>query len=387
MRLPIYLDHNATTPVRPEVTEAVTRVLRDVPGNPSSGHWQGVEARRLVEQARREVAALVGADPDRILFTGCATEANNLAILGLARARQGRGRHLVTTAIEHPSVRGPMAALRREGWEVSVLPADGSGRVSVNDLAAVLREDTVLVSVMHANNETGVIQPVAALGALCRERGIPLHVDAAQSAGKIPVSVADLGAGLLSIAGHKFGAPKGVAALYVAPGLTLEPLCYGGGQEAGLRPGTENVAWAVGLGVAARLACRQMAATAVRVGALRDRLHRRLLAAVPDIALNGDERARLPGTLNVSFPGVEGRALLHAVAATVSASTGSACHGTGAEAGGVLAAMGLPASRVRGAVRLSLGPETTVAEVDVAADALAAAWRELVHRGEDVPRP
>ncbi len=371
---PVYLDYNATTPVAPEVAGAIEPYLREHFGNPSSFHVYGQKAKAAVEQARGEVAALVGAKPEEIVFTGCATEANNLAIQGVARALAGKKRHLITSLIEHPSVMQPFLKLHEEGWEVTVLPVDRHGRVNPVEVERAIRPDTALVSVMHANNETGTIQPIAEIAALTRQRGIILHVDAAQSAGKIPVDVDALGADLLTLAGHKFYAPKGVGGLYVRTGTPLLPVSVGAGHERGLRPGTENVPFIVGLGVAAELASRRLPEAQAHLRGLRDKLHETLLAAIPGLVLNGPFEARLPNTLNISFPGVTGAALLQA-ATDVAASTGSACHASGHGASGVLGAMGISPERAAGAVRLSLGWDTTAAEIDRAAWALIEVWK------------
>lgn len=376
MSLPIYLDYNATTPVAPQVLEAMLPYLREHFGNPSSSHPYGRRAQEAVARAREQVAGLIGADPGEIVFTGCATEANNLAILGVAEALRGRGRHLITSAVEHPAVARPMEHLRGRDWALTVLPVDGYGRVSPDDLAHGLREDTVLVSVMHANNEVGTLQPIAELAALARARGVLFHTDAAQSAGKIPVDVDALGVDLLTIAGHKLYAPKGVGALYVRGGTPLAPIQLGAGHERGLRPGTENVPHIVGLGAAAERARARLSGGMDRLREHRDALHQRLAAAIPGLVLNGHPDERLPNTLNLSCPGVSGRGLL-ARAATIAASVGSACHEEGAGVSGVLGAMGVSAERALGAVRLSLGEPTTDVEIREAADALIAAWRFL----------
>ncbi|MHB1124070.1 MAG: cysteine desulfurase family protein [Ramlibacter sp.] len=377
MQEPVYLDYNATTPVAPEVAAAIAPFLREAFGNPSSGHAGGRFAREAVAQARAEVAALVGADPAEIVFTGCATEANNLALLGVARALGSAKRHLVVSAVEHPAVAAPAAALAAAGWELTVVAVDEHGRVSPEAIAAALRPDTALVSVMHANNEVGTIQPVEAISAVTRPRGILLHTDAAQSAGKIPVDVESLGVDLLTLAGHKFYAPKGTGALYVRRGTSIQPVLYGADQEGGLRPGTENVPAIAGLGAAARLARERLPATREHLHRMRELLHQRLAGAVPGLELNGHPAQRLPNTLHVSFPGVSGRALLEAAQDTVAASVGSACHSADDAVSGVLAAMGIPAGRASGAVRLSVGVPTTDAEVERAAAALVAAWSRL----------
>ena len=384
----IYLDYNATTPVDPEVADAIEPWLRQHWGNPSSSHPEGRRARDAVERARAEVAALLEASPDEILFTGCATEANNLAIRGVARALRSRGRHLVTSAIEHPSVAQPCQLLQAEGWEVTVVPVNGQGRVEPEAVARAIRNDTVLVSIMHANNETGVLQPVEEISAVARRRGVLVHADAAQSVGKMPVSVQHLGVDLLTLAGHKFYAPKGVGALYVRKGTPLEPLMVGGGQEQGLRPGTENVPFIAGLGQATVLAARRMEEESARILTLRDRLHGLLQEAIPGLRLNGDPDHRLPGTLNLSFPGVSGRALLDRTP-EISASVGSACHETDGAGSGVLAAMGFSKARMAGAVRLSIGRFTTEQEIDTAADRLIDAWRALYrgHHDDELVTP
>lgn len=371
MSTPVYLDYNATTPVAAEVLAAMLPYLTQHFGNPSSSHPYGLKAAEAVRAARASVAGLLGAAADEIVFTGSATEANNLALLGVARALTGQKRHLLVSAVEHPAVIAPALHLQSEGWELSVIPVDAYGRVDPAEVAAALRPDTALVSIMHANNEVGTIQPVAEIAAITRARGILLHTDAAQSAGKIALDVDALGVDLLTLAGHKFYAPKGVGALYVRRGTPVAPIQFGAGQERGLRPGTENVPQMVGLGAAARLARERLPAATEKLRTLRDGLHRRLSAAVPGLMLNGHPSERLPTTLNVSFPGISGRELLARVAARVAASVGSACHSDTDTVSGVLAAMGCDARRAAGAVRLSVGWMTTPEEVEAAAAALA----------------
>lgn len=374
---PIYLDCNATTPVDPRVVEAALPYFTAHCGNPSSDHAYGRRAKAAVEAARAEVAALIGATPAEIVFTGCATEANNLALLGTARAaRGGPRRTLVTSAIEHPSVLNPLRHLAREGWSVVELPVDATGRVRMDRAQSAVTADVALVSVMLANNETGSLQDVRAIAGLAHARGALMHVDAAQAVGKVAVDVNALGADLLTLAGHKFYAPKGIGALYVRSGVALEPIQHGAGHEHGLRPGTENVPHVVALGEAARLARTALAQEAPRMAALRDRLHRQLAAAIPGLELNGHPTERLPNTLNVSFPAAAGWDVL-AAAAGVAASTGSACHAGGQATSGVLAAMGLTPEAAAGAVRLSVGRFTAEAEIDAAAHALIGAWKRL----------
>ncbi len=374
---PVYLDYNATTPVAPEVADAIEPYLREHFGNPSSSHIYGQRAKQAVEQARGEVAALIGAGREEIVFTGCATEANNLAIQGVAQALAGNKKHLITSAIEHPSVTQPFLKLRNEGWEVTILPVDRHGRVSPVTVERAIRPDTALISVMHANNEVGTVQPIADIARLARSKGILLHTDAAQSAGKIPLNVHKLGVDLLTLAGHKFYAPKGVGALYVRSGTPVSPLQVGAGHEHGLRPGTENVPFAVGLGVAASLARKRLPKLQAYLTSLRDQLHARLQAEIPGLALNGHNEARLPNTLNISFPDVSGHELLAGAAQDVAASTGSACHSGDHAVSGVLGAMKTGTLRAVGAVRLSVGIYTTPADIERAARALIAGWRQL----------
>ena len=374
MNEPIYLDYNATTPVDPRVADAIEPYLREHFGNPSSNHVYGRNAHQAVERAREQVASLIGAHADEIVFTGCATEANNLAIRGVARALGDKSRHLITSAVEHPAVEQPFKRLGDDGWEVTVIPVDSYGQVDPAELSDALRDDTILVSIMHANNEVGTIQPVEEIATITRPRGILLHTDAAQSVAKIPVSVDDLGVDLLTLAGHKFYATKGVGALYVRRGTALQPALVGAGHEAGLRPGTENVPAIVGLGEAARLA-KEHKSRGRRLRQGRDQLHSLLAEAIPGLLLNGHPEQRLPNTLNLSFPGVDGRDLLARVEDKLAASVGSACHEDDEAVSGVLGAMGIEADRARGAVRLSLGTPTTNVEIEGAAEALIAAWQ------------
>lgn len=380
MRLPVYLDYNATTPVAPEVADAIEPFLRRQFGNPSSSHRYGRQAHQAVGRARAQVAALIGTNPSEVLFTGCATEANNLAILGVARALRDKRRHIVTSAIEHPAVMQPCLRLREEGWEVTIVRVDCAGRVDADAVLRALRADTALVSIMHANNEVGTLQEVAAIAEMAHVHGALMHTDAAQSIGKIPVDVNALGVDLLTIAGHKFYATKGVGALYVRRDTPISAVIVGAEHEQGLRPGTENVPAIVGLAEAARLAGDCLVAHQAHLQTMRDLLHRLLDEGVPGLTLNGHAEDRLPNTLNVSFPRVSGRALLDATEADVAASVGSACHDDSGTVSGVLAAMGVTLDRALGAVRLSVGMPTTEDEVRHAANALVSAWRGLSKR-------
>lgn len=376
---PIYLDHNATTPVLPEVLDAMLPYLREHFGNPSSGHVFGRRAREAVDTARGQVSELLGCAADEVFFTSGGTESNNLAIRGIAEA-SGEKRHLVTSEIEHPATAAPCRHLGDRGWRVDRIGVDGFGRVIVEEVRDRLQSDTALVTIMHANNETGTMQPIAEIARAAHERGARVHTDAAQSVGKVPVRVDDLGVDLLTVAGHKLNAPKGVGALYVRRGTAIAPLVLGAGHERGLRPGTENVASIVGLGLACELSGKRLASGAHRLADLRNRLWERLRSGVPGLALNGHETERLPSTLNVGFPGATGSSVL-ASTPEIAASTGSACHEGGREvASSVLLAMGLSSGEALGAVRLSVGVTTSEGDVDAAADALIRGWKRA--RGE-----
>jgi cysteine desulfurase len=379
---PIYLDYNATTPVDPAVVEAMLPYLRAHFGNPSSSHAYGREAHDAVERARQQVADLIGARPDEIIFTGGGSEASNLAIKGVVFAklhgvfgRWARGAHIVTTAVEHPATLQPCRFLERLGCRVTVLPVDRHGRVDPDAVRRALDRTTTLVSIMHSNNEVGTLQPVREIAALARERGGLVHTDVAQSLGKVPVHVEELGVDLLSVAGHKLYAPKGVGALYVRRGITLEPLIHGAGHEGGRRAGTENVPSLVALGEACRLARESMPGATERLQQLRDRLWDLLRDALGDrLVLNGHPGLRLPNTLNVNFVGHVGADILQQ-APEVAASTGSACHEGKVSQSPVLCAMGVPLELGRGAVRLSVGRFTTADDVNRAAAALVAVAR------------
>lgn len=373
---PIYLDCNATTPVDPRVLEAMLPYLREHFGNPSSSHPYGVQARLGVEQARRQVAALLGGEPDEIVFTGSGSEANNLAIKGIAEANRDRGDHIITSQVEHPAVLEPCRYLERRGFRVTYLPVDNYGRVDPDAVAQAITPRTILITMMHANNEVGTIQPLAAIGRIARLHGIPFHTDAAQSMGKIPTRVEELQVDLLTVVGHKFYAPKGVGALYIRRGLQVESLIHGAGHEAGRRASTENVAGTVGLGEACRLAGENLAEAAGRLRELRERLYQGLMQQGVQLALNGHPTERLPNTLNLSFTGIDSNSLLAALP-EIAASTGSACHAGETEPSAVLLAMGTPREQALGAVRFSLGRWTTAEEVDQAVTFLVERLRTL----------
>jgi cysteine desulfurase len=379
---PVYLDYNATTPVDPLVAAAAQPYLATQFGNPSSGHRYAAAPAQAIRIAREQVATLIGTTADGIVFTGSGSEANNLAIRGTVLANPTHRAHVITQVTEHPAVLATCRALQRlHGVDVTVLPVDRHGLVDPRDLAAAITPHTVLVSIMLANNETGTIQPIADLARIAHGHGLPFHTDAAQAAGKIPVDVAALGVDLLTVVGHKMYAPKGIAALYVRPGLALEPIIYGGGQEHGIRAGTENVALTVALGAAAELARADLAdGGPQRLQARRDRLHRTLTHALPGrVVLNGHPERRLPNTLNISISGARGDELLAAVP-DAAASTGSACHAGTTDPSPVLAAMGLDRDRALAAIRLSVGRWTSDQDIDRAAIHLTEAARRLGSR-------
>ena len=362
----IYLDHNATTPVHPAVVDAMTRVLREDFGNPSSVHHFGQKAKAAVDQARVAVAALIGAEPAELVFTSGGTESDNGAIRGVAEGLDpSRRGHLIATAIEHEAVLNSLKALARRGWSTTLLPVGESGVVSPEALGSALRDETALVSVMHANNEIGTIQPVTEMARLAHERGALFHTDAVQTAGKIPISVKALEVDLLSISAHKFYGPKGIGALWSRRGLRMVPVLAGGKQERSRRAGTENVAGIVGMGVAATLALAKMEDEGRRVSMLRDRLEEGVLRAVGGTAVNGGQSSRVPNTTNISFDRIEAESLLIALDLEgVAVSTGSACSSGTLEPSHVLKAMGFPPHRTQNSIRFSLGTANTEADVD-----------------------
>jgi cysteine desulfurase len=374
---PIYLDYNATTPIDPAVLDAILPYLREHFGNPSSSHAFGRTAHEAVDNARQKVAGLIGAQPDEILFTSGGSEASNHALKGVVFAtlrgvfgRWARQAHIVTSAVEHPATLVPCEFLKRLGCRVTIVPVDRCGVVDLDPVRRALKERTTIISIMHANNEVGTLQPIGEIAALAHERGALVHTDAAQSVGKISVDVNELGVDLLSIAGHKVYAPKGVGVLFVRRGVKLEPLIHGAGHEAGRRAGTENVPYVVALGAACAIARQSLPAVTDRLQRLRDRLWGKLQSALGDaVVLNGHPEKRLPNTLNINFAGWVGAELLQAVP-EIAASTGSACHEGCVTLSPVLQAMGVPAPVGRGALRLTVGRFTTDEEIDRAADVL-----------------
>ena len=374
----IYLDYNATTPIAPSVQEAVLPFLAQHFGNPSSNHVLGRACRAAIEDARSQVANLLGADHEEIVFTSGGTESNNLALQGsLLNNGPLEPGHLVISAVEHPAIVEPARHLERWGCDVTVVPCDSRGLVDPEHVAAALRDETRLVSIMHANNEIGVIQPIREISEVCRARAIPLHTDAAQSVGKVPTTVDELGVDMLSLAGHKFYAPKGVGALYVRQGIALRPVLHGASHERGLRPGTENTPYIVALGKAAELARKAVDDAAERMTALRDRLLAQLHSTLgKSLIVHGEQAPRLPNTLSVNFPKVVGASLLGRIP-ELCASTGSACHSGTTQASATLDALGLQPEQTQGTVRLSLGWCTSEDEVDRAASLLLDAWESL----------
>ncbi len=360
----VYLDHAATTPARPEVLETMMRCYREVVGNASSLHMFGQEAKRALEGARKSVARILGADPGEIYFTGGGTESDNLAVKGVVRANEDRGGHVITSSIEHHAVLHSCQQLEEEGYEVTYLPVDRHGLVDLDALASSIREDTMLVSVMLANNEVGTVQPLAEISAMAEEYDIPVHTDAVQAIGKRHVDVDALGVDLLSLAAHKFYGPKGVGVLYVRQGTRVAPLLHGGHQERTLYPGTEDIPGVVGLETALALAHEEIDDASECLAGLRDRLQRGIEERIPDVALNGHPTSRLPNILNMSFAGVEGESLLMALDTQgIAVSTGSACTAGSSEPSHVLRAMGLDRNRAQGSLRFSLGRDNDAEDI------------------------
>ena len=373
-----YFDHNATTPVAPEVLETVVSCLGQVYGNASSIHHFGQGAKQRLEAARRQVAALINGSAAEIVFTSGGTEANNLAILGLTRASAAAGKHVVTCAIEHPAVLSPAKQLSAEGVEVTCLRVGPSGIVSPEDIRRAMRPETVLVSIMHANNELGTLQPVGEIAQIAHEAGAALHVDGVQALGKVPVDVASLGVDLYSMSGHKLYAPKGVGALYVRKGTRLAPIAYGGHHERDRRPGTENVPGIAAFGAAAELAGRRMAEDVERLAMLRDRLENAVLERIPGTGINGSRWNRVPNTTNLYFDGIDGEAMVIALDLRgFAVSTGAACSSGALSPSHVLKAIGLSDDRARASMRFSLGRANTVEQVDALVDAIGASVAHL----------
>jgi cysteine desulfurase len=370
----IYMDHSATTPVAPEVLQAMLPYFSQKFGNASSLHSYGLEAKEALEESREKVARLLKADNEEIVFTSGGTESDNLAILGIARKNTTLGRHIITSSIEHPAILETCRALEREGFSVTRLPVNRDGLIDPSDLEKAIRPDTILISIMHANNEIGTIQPLEEIGRIAAKREIILHTDAVQSAGKIPTDVDALGVDLLSLSSHKFYGPKGVGALYIRRGTKIASLSFGGGHERGMRSGTENVAGIVGLGKAADLASEGMASEGRRLADLRDRLAGQVLENVEDSWVNGSMKRRLPGSLNFGFKYVEGESLLLFLDSKgIAVSTGSACSSHKLEPSHVLLALGLQPEECHGSLRITMGRSNSIEEADYVSGCIAEA--------------
>jgi cysteine desulfurase NifS len=373
---PIYLDYNATTPIDPEVARVMLPYLTEHFGNPSSAHWYGQQAKQAVETARQQVAALLRAQPHEVVFTSGGSEANNYAIKGVALARRTQGNHIITSAIEHPATIEVCKYLETQGFEVTYVPVDGHGLVALESIEQAIRPQTILITIMHANNEVGTIQPIADIVRLAQSHNIVVHTDAAQSVGKIPTHVDHLGVDLLSIAGHKLYAPKGIGVLYVRHGVQLEKLIHGANHERNLRAGTENVLEIVGLGQACAIAQRDLTRNTAHMQEMRDRLAAGLTRHLTQMRRNGHPTQCLPNTLSVSFTGIQAQTLLEAMHG-VAASSGAACHSDTIEVSAVLAAMRIPLDDAMGTIRFSVGKMTTPDDIDRAIDLVVRAVREV----------
>lgn len=372
----IYLDFNATTPIAPSVLEAMNPFLIDHYGNPSSAHSLGRAAREAIEDARVKIAGLLGCDQQETVFTGCGTESNNLALKGVMMRGEKPNGHLIISAIEHPAVAEPARFLQKMGYEVTVVGCDENGFVRPSVIESALQPNTRLVSIMHANNEIGTVQPIRQIAEICHGRNVLVHTDASQSAGKIPTFVDVLDVDLLTIAGHKLYAPKGIGVLFVRDGISLEPLLHGGSHENGMRGGTENTPYIVGLGQAAQLAAKCLDESAVQMAMLRDRLADRLIESIPGLIVNGDKTQRLPNTLSAIFPRVDAQEMLSRIP-ELCVSTGAACHSDGTVTSATLSAMGRSQEQMLGTVRMSVGWYTSQEEIDLAANWLIDAWEAL----------
>jgi cysteine desulfurase len=377
MPKPIYLDYNATTPHDPEVVEAMRPYFEEEFGNPSSSHYYGVKPKRAVARARQQVASLLNCAPDEIIFTSGGTESNNFAIKGCAEAFRQKGNHIITSQIEHPAVLEVCRFLEKNGFEVSYLPVDEFGLVDVADVKAAIKKKTILISIMAANNEVGTIEPFAEIANLAKAHGIRFHTDAAQAVGKLTVDVEDLGVDLMSIAGHKVYAPKGVGALYIRKNLSPAKFMHGAGQEMARRAGTENVLEIVGLGMACEIARRDLEKNTKHMQAMRDRLYAEIKKRCDHIKLNGHPQKRLPNTLSISFYNLEANRILDAIGSEVAASAGAACHSDTVQISDVLKAMAVPLDWAKGTLRLTTGRMTTAEEIDRAARVICAAVQKM----------
>ncbi len=377
MHRPIYLDYNGTTPHAPEVIEAMRPFLESEFGNPSSSHWYGIRPKQAIEKARCQVAELIGCSAQEVIFTSGGTESNNQAIKSFGGSRFASGNHIITSQVEHPAVLEVCRFMERHGFSLTCLPVDETGRVDPADVAAALTPQTIMISIMHANNEVGTIQPVAQIAALARDRGILMHTDAAQSVSKMDARVDALGVDLLSIAGHKIYAPKGIGALYIRKGVASEVFCHGAGQESGIRAGTENVLEIVGLGKACQIAARDLARNIDNMRKMRDRLEQALQSGLQDIRFNGNLPNRLPNTSSISFLDLEANRILEEVGLEVAASAGAACHSDHVQISHVLKAMNIAQAWAKGTLRFTTGRMTTAEEIDRAAEVIISAVKKL----------
>ncbi len=377
MVMPIYLDYNGTTPHDPEVIEAMRPFLEEEFGNPSSNHWYGIKPKKAIDNARKQVASLLNCSPDEIIFTSGGTESNNHAIKGMAQALQDKGNHIITSQIEHPAVLEVCRFLERLGFETTYLPVDAHGLVSLADVEKAIRPETILITIMHANNEVGTIQPIEEISSIAKDQGIVMHTDAAQSIGKITTDVNELGVDLLSIAGHKVYAPKGVGALFIRHSIKLEKFFHGAGQEMGKRAGTENVLEIVGLGQACEIAKRDLENNMNQMKKMRDMLENGLRKEIKEIKLNGHPEKRLPNTISLSFPDLEANKILEEIGLEVAASAGAACHSDTVEVSHVLKAMEIPLYLAKGTLRFSTGKMTTESEIDKAIKVISSAVKKM----------
>lgn len=380
MNLPVYLDYNGTTPHDPEVIQAIRPFLETEFGNASSNHWYGIAPRRALSAARNQVAALLKCDPDEVIFTSGGTESNNHAIMGTAFADRPKGNHIITSRIEHPAVLEVCEHLEKHGFETTYLPVDEYGLVAAGDVEKAVRPTTILITIMHANNEVGTVQPIEEISRIARARNITFHTDAAQSLGKIPSDVKALGVDLLSVAGHKIYAPKGIGALYMREGVSPDKFMFGAGQEMGKRSGTENIMEIVGLGKACEIAARDLERNANHMKEMRDLLADGLKERLADIRLNGHPDKRLPNTLSLSFKGLEANRILEEIGLDVAASAGAACHSDSIEISHVLEAMNVPMEWAKGTLRFTTGKMTTKDEIlraiDVISRAVTSLWND-----------
>jgi len=377
MKPPIYLDYNATTPLDSVVIETMRPYIEEQFGNPSSSHWYGEKPAQAVDLARKQVATMLNCQPDEVVFTSGGTESNNHAIIGTATALKDKGNHIITTAIEHPAVLEVLKYLEGIDFKTTILPVDGKGMVQVSEVEAAIRPETILITIMHANNEVGTIQPITYIAELAKNMEIVVHTDAAQSVGKIPTDVGELGVDLLSVAGHKVYAPKGVGALYVKSGTNLNKFYRGAGQEAGYRAGTENVIGIAALGKASELAHQNQQENIEHLKSMRDRLHQGIADKVQSVKLNGHPEIKLPNTLNLSFQNLEADRILDKIGDRVAASAGAACHSDTVTLSHVIEAMKIPVEWAKGTIRFSVGRMTTGSEIDQAIDVISTAINDL----------